>query len=86
MLTSSTQLQNRSSHVEDWTRTTTKCTKMKIARGAKHAKAAVFLFSDTQISDVFITAVVVNWELTQGRRQLGSLRNDDGNGNDNATN
>ena len=59
---------------------------MKIARGAKHAKAAVFLFSDTQISDVFITAVVVNWELTQGRRQLGSLRNDDGNGNDNATN
>ena len=42
MLTSSTQLQNRSSHVEDWTRTTTKWTKMKIARGAKHAKAAVF--------------------------------------------
>ena len=41
MLTSSTQLQNRSFHVVQRTRTSSKCQKMKNAR-AKRAKNAVF--------------------------------------------
>ena len=42
MLTSSTQLQNRSFHVVERTRTSTKCQKMKIAR-AKCAKILFFI-------------------------------------------
>ena len=42
MLTSSTQLQNRSFHVVERTRTSTKCEKMKNAR-AKRAKILFFI-------------------------------------------
>ena len=42
MLTSSTQLQNRSFHVVERTRTSAKCQKMKNAR-AKHAKILFFM-------------------------------------------
>ena len=42
MLTSSTQLQNRSFHVVERTRTSTKCQKMKNAR-AKRAKILFFI-------------------------------------------
>ena len=42
MLTSSTQLQNRSFHVVEGTRTSAKCQKMKNAR-AKHAKILFFI-------------------------------------------
>ena len=42
MLTSSTQLQNRSFHVVERTRTSSKCQKMKNAR-AKHAKILFFV-------------------------------------------
>ena len=42
MLTSSTQLQNRSFHVVERTRTSTKCQKMKNAR-AKHAKILFYI-------------------------------------------
>ena len=43
MLTSSTQLQNRSFHVVERTRTSSKCQKMKNAR-AKRAKMLFFIF------------------------------------------
>ena len=56
------------------TRTTAKCTKMKIA-----CKSRCFSFSSTQNSDVFVAAVVVNWDLV-------SLRNHDDDGNKNLTN
>ena len=42
MLTSSTQLQNRSFHVVERTRTSSKCQKMKNAR-AKRAKILIFI-------------------------------------------
>ena len=42
MLTSSTQLQNRSFHVVERTRTSSKCQKMKTAR-AKRAKILFFI-------------------------------------------
>ena len=48
MLTSSTQLQNRSFHVVERTRTSAKCPKMKSAQ-AKHAKLLLFIMSNMQI-------------------------------------
>ena len=58
MLTSSTQLQNRSFHVVERTRTSSKCQKIKNAR-AKRAKKYCFSLSNMQICGVFVTAVVV---------------------------
>ena len=57
MLTSSTQLQNRSFHVVERTRTSSKCQKMKNA----HAKRAKYYFSlsNMQICGVFVAVVVV---------------------------
>ena len=55
MLTSSTQLQNRSFHVVERTRTSLKYQKMKNAR-AKRAKKC---FSNMQICGVFVAVVVV---------------------------
>ena len=49
MLTSSTQLQNRSFHVVERTRTSSKCQKMKYAR-AKHAK---ILFSIVKYANLW---------------------------------
>ena len=57
MLTASTQLQNRSFHVVERTRTSTKCQKMKNAR-AKRAKI-LFSLSNMQICGVFVAVVVV---------------------------
>ena len=59
MLTSSTQLQNRSYHVLERTRTrtTSKCQNMKNAR-AKRAKILLPL-SNMQICGVFVAVVVV---------------------------
>ena len=48
MLTSSTQLQNRSFHVVERTRTSTKCQKMKNAR-AKRAKLLFFIVNYTNL-------------------------------------
>ena len=56
MLTSSTQLQNRSFHVVERTRTSSKCQKMKNAR-AKRAK--ILSVSNMQICGVFVAVVVV---------------------------
>ena len=58
MFTSSTQLQNRSFHVVERTKTSAKCRKMKNAR-AKRAKILLFLLSNMQISDVLVAVVVV---------------------------
>ena len=49
MLTSSTQLQNRSFHVEERTRTSTKCQKMKNTR----AKRAKILFSIVKYANLW---------------------------------
>ena len=49
MLTSSTQLQNRSFHVVERTRTSTKCQKMKYAR----AKRAKILFSIVKYANLW---------------------------------
>ena len=49
MLTSSTQLQNRSFHVVERTRTSTKCQKMKNAR----AKRAKILFSIVEYANLW---------------------------------
>ena len=49
MLTSSTQLQNRSFHVVERTRTSTKCQKMKNAR-AKRAKILFFIVNYANLS------------------------------------
>ena len=57
MLKSSTQLQKRSFHVVERTRTSTKCQKMKNAR-AKRAKI-LFSLSIMQICGVFVAVVVV---------------------------
>ena len=62
MLTSSTQLQNRSFHVVERTRTSTKCQKMKNAR-AKRAIKCCFSLSNMQICGVFVAAVVVAYKL-----------------------
>ena len=51
--TTSTQLQNRSFHVTDWTRTAGKCTQRKNAR-AKRAKLYFVSLLNVQISDVFV--------------------------------
>ena len=56
-LTLSTQLQNRSFHVVERTRTSKKCQKMKSAR-AKRAKI-LFLLSNVQICGVFVAVVFV---------------------------
>ena len=58
MLTSSTQLQNRSFRVVERTRTSSKCQKIKIAR-AKRAKYC-FSLSNMQICGVFVAVVVVS--------------------------
>ena len=58
MLTSSTQLQNSSSHVVERTRTSTKCQNMKNAR-AKRAIKYCFSLSNMQICGVFVAAAVV---------------------------
>ena len=55
MLTSSTQLQNRSFQVVERTRTCTKCQKMKNAR----AKRAKMMLSNMQICGVFVAVIVV---------------------------
>ena len=57
MLASSTQLQNRSFHVVERTRTSTKCQKMKNAR-AKRAKILFFIVKYA-ICWVFVAVVVV---------------------------
>ena len=57
MLTSSTQLESRSFHVVERTRTSTKCQNMKNAR-AKRAKYC-FSLSNMQICGVFVAVVVV---------------------------
>ena len=66
MLTSSTQLQNRSFHVVERTRTSTKCQKMRSAR----AKRAKILF--------FIVKYANLWGFLCRRRRgcLGSLLSD----------
>ena len=65
-LTSSTQLQSRSFHVVERTRTSTKCQNMKNAR-AKRAKILFFIVN-MQICGVFVAVVVV---VAKGRsRQL----------------
>ena len=60
MLTSSTQLQNRSFHVVERTRTSSKCQKMTNAR-AKHAKRAKILFFIVKYANLpgFVDVVVV---------------------------
>ena len=70
ILTPSTQLQNRSFHVVERTRTSTKCQKMKNAR-AKREKILVF-----------ITKYANLWGFCC-RRRRGCLSSLDGNGNDN---
>ena len=57
MLTSSTQLQNRSFHDVERTRTSAERAKMKNAR-AKRAKL-LFSLSNMQICDVLVAVVVV---------------------------
>ena len=57
MVTSSTQLQNRSFHVVERTRMSAKCRKMKNAR-AKRAKLLVFV-TNIQICDVLVAVLVV---------------------------
>ena len=54
-LTSSTQPQNSSFRVVDWTRTTAKCTKKENA-GGKHAKL-LFSLLNMQIYDVLVDAI-----------------------------
>ena len=56
-LTSSTQLKNRSFHVVERTRTSSKCQKMKNAR-AKRAKILFFIVKYPN-SGVFVAVVVV---------------------------
>ena len=58
MLTSSTQLQNKSFHVVERTRTSSKCQKMKYAR-AKRAKILFSIVKYIQICGVFVAVVVV---------------------------
>ena len=78
MLTSSTQLQNRSFHVVERTRTSAKCQKMKYAR----AKRAKILFSIVKYANL--------WGFCCRCRRgclsslLGSLSSNDGKDNENA--
>ena len=58
MLASSTQLQNRSFHVVESTRTSAKCQKMKYAR-AKRAKILFFNVKYVKYCGVFVAVVVV---------------------------
>ena len=58
MLTSSTQLQNRSFHVVERTRTSSKCQKMKNAR-AKRAKILYFIVKYANLWGFSFVAVVV---------------------------
>ena len=64
MLTSSTQLQNRSFHVVERTRTSSKCQKMKYAR----AQRAKILFSIVKYANL--------WGFCCRRRRLSSLKID----------
>ena len=57
MLSSSTQLQNRSIHVVEGTRTSSECQKMKNAR-AKRAKILFFIVKYENLG-VFVAVVVV---------------------------
>ena len=57
VLTSSSQLQNRSFHVVERTRTSAECPKMKNAR-AKRAKTC-FSLSNMQICDVLVAVIVM---------------------------
>ena len=68
MLTSSTQLQNRSFHVVEWTTTSSKCQKMKKARAklvkilffiVKYANLFIFKFVHIQICGGLDAVVVV---------------------------
>ena len=77
ILASSTQLQNKSSHVVERTRTSTKCQKMKNAR----AKRAKILF--------FVVKYANLWGFCCRRRRgclRGSLSNHNDDGNKNPTN
>ena len=58
MLTSSTKLQNRSFHVVEGSRTSTKCQKMKDAR-AKRVKVLFFIVKYANLWGVFVAVVVV---------------------------
>ena len=61
MLTSSTQLQNRSFHVGERTRTSTKCQKMKNAR-AKRAKILFFIVKYANLwGFCFPTIIISRW-------------------------
>ena len=57
MLTSSTQLQNRSFQVVERTRTSSKCQKMKYAK--QSVQKYCFPLSNMQIYGVFVAVVVV---------------------------
>ena len=67
MLTSSTQLQNRSFHVEERTRTSSKCQKIKNAR----AKRASTLFPRTAIFATFENLSISRRYKTVNRRVIG---------------
>ena len=81
MLTSSTQLQNRSFHVVERTRTSTKCQKMKNAR-AKRAKILFFIVKYANLWGFCcrrrrgcLSSLIPNWELIKlPRRQLQQER------------
>ena len=55
MVTSSTQLQNRSFHVVERTRTSSKCQKMQVQSVQNYC----FSLSNMQICEVFVAVVVV---------------------------
>ena len=62
MLTSSTQLQNKSFHVVERTKTASKCQKMKNAR-AKRAKILFFIVKYAKLWGFVAVVVVVAFEL-----------------------
>ena len=57
MLTSSTQLQNKSFHVVERTRTSSKCQKMKMH--VQSVQKYCFSLSNMQICELFVAVVVV---------------------------
>ena len=59
MLMSFTQLENRSFHVVERTRTSSKCQKMKYARAKRAKLQFLFSLSNMQICDVLDAVVVV---------------------------
>ena len=63
MLTSSTQLQNRSFHVVERTRTSSKCQKMKYAR-AKRAKILFLIVNYANLG--FLLSSSSSWLLKDG--------------------